>query len=341
MNTSRFDYRSLMGRMSLVLLALTAQFGCTNDVALTRDDGGTDAPGLPDGAPEADTPDAPHSDANDAGDAPSDASVCGDTIPCCPEDLNNTGGQNNVTIRYPTTIVRDLDGAFPSQMPYEPQSLAFDGTWAGVTTLASPVTQDCVARFVTSPPSAPCAADAVAQIDRPGLTPVRMLLGIPATELVAFAAGTPVHARVEVGIGDQTYPDDHLIVGVETTDGTALVVAASISMMSESTRMPAVPVPSWTFGQFTVTRSAAPFCIASPMLPCMRTFEADDLVVTVDGASHTVHPMETLLLTTARGRYRITHHAIVRRNEALRPGGASCADARPDHWSFEIVRLAD
>jgi hypothetical protein len=320
--------------MATLGLALTMSPACTNDVALTRGDGGSDAPVVPDGGVGADAEITRPVDASDTTDA-ANAAVCGETIPCCPDDLNTTGLQDVVTIRYPTTIVRNIDGEVPASTDGVSHSATFNGTLAGVTTLATSATEQCVARFATSPPSLPCAADAVVQIDRVGETPTRFVVGLPSSELSAFATGTNVRVRVDQGIGDQSYPEDHLILSVERTDGAVLFVAASLSLPSDR----GGPTATWNFGQFAVTRSSTPFCVAAPMSPCMRVFEADDLVVTIDGVSHTIHPTETETFTTILGRYRVTHRAITRRNSALE--GVSCTDIRPDHWSFEIVRIGD
>jgi hypothetical protein len=302
------------------------------DVALTRGDGGSDAPFAPDGDVDADAeitrPDS--LDARDATDAPNDAAVCGETVPCCPEDLNNTGGQSDVTIRYPAAIVRELDDTFvdTGMVGLTPPAVhTFDATWGGVTQQTPAAEQYCAPRFQTTPPSIPCVADTVIQLDRAGMSPVRFLVSLPMAELSTRTVGENVQVRLEGG----STGDDNLL-SVQTPAGVPIVVAASIIEPTEHDY-------TWTFGPFTVTRSDTPFCIAAPMPVCGRIFEADDLVVTAEGSTYRIHPTETVMVTTASGRYRITHRKIVRRIY-LQPL-VGCADLRPDVYSFEIVRLGD
>lgn len=324
-----------MNRSLAVGWLVASVTGCTLDANVARDprrDGDVTVTDV--------TNDAPI----DGGlDSPLDAASCGE-LPWCPEDLNSTGGAENVTLLYPLAVAQ-LYGTTTNifadgGIEYVPSVVEFDGTWMGVQQLPVPVQNQCLARFQTTPPSNPCVADAVISFAWPGhADPLQVLVGLPVSELMTIPASTPVHVRLT---GSQS---TQFLLEVSRQDGVPLVVTGAFNSWCTSCYQHVYPQFAWDLGALHLRRDDGHYCVGRPQFPCTRIFVADALRVEFGASVVRLAPGETVIVPTAIGRYRVTHRAIVRRTTenvpCIGPDHAECADLRPDSYSFEVVRIGD
>lgn len=307
-------------------LALTSLLGAcvkVDPVALDRDSE-TDAPVADVPVVDAPTTDAPLPDA--PADSPPTDSPPTDTPPdapgpaVCPADLYVDGQGSVPTLAYPGVILEE--GAADS----------FDGVWLAPERAAPAVTQSCNARFVTSPPSLPCTADARVRItntSRGGT--FSSVVGVPFEWLAAVAPNTEVHVV-------RRAPDSSAPAG---TRGTLLVTRLSdaklLLMVTDDARNPsgdaAIVVPN---AEITVRPDVAnPVCTAAPGGFCSYVFSQLALSLStpegpmrlLPGASADVH-------TSLSGDFHVLHRRYIRRGG----DGVSCAFLMPDKFSFAVVR---
>jgi hypothetical protein len=303
------------GRIALVAAAILG-IGCLKGDPLARLDGMEDGPAdVPSDAPSDVPPDAPP------------AETCGPGGACCPEDLNRTGGQDGVTIAYPMTIVQQI-------APATPESGTWTGRWGGARRLATPVTQDCPARLVTVPPSAPCAADTVIRLERDGgLADLELVVGVPLDEISWIPSGLSVGVYLRSTPVSTPSPQAQLVVS-RTSDHLPLIMAGEIALPSGAG---AVTYPSpltWNQGAFVVTSDAEPVCFNRLAPVCMRQFVSEAIRVGWPSGATRLAPGESTRFPGPVGCFRATHRALVRRGGG---SGPECSDLRPPRISFEVV----
>lgn len=309
----------------LTALAFASALGAcvkTDPVALDRD-GETDAPvadaPLVD-APTTDAPaDAPPTDSPPADAPPTDAPPDAPGPAVCPADLYVDGQGSVPTLAYPGVILEA--GAAET----------FDGVWLAPERAAPAVTQTCNARFVTSPPSLPCTADArvrITNVSRGGT--FTSVVGVPFEWLAAIAPDTEV--RVVRVAANERAPAG--------TAGTLLITrtadAKLLLMVTDDARDPSaegIVVPN---AEITVRPDAAnPVCTAAPGGFCSYVFSQLALSLStpegpmrlLPGASADVH-------TSLSGDFHVLHRRYVRRTG----DNVSCAFLMPDKFSFAVVR---
>lgn len=251
-------------------------------------------------------------------DAPDETSPL-DAAPRCADDVDPLRGQGS-SLGYPLSVVRPL-GGFDDADAGAGVSFAGRVRWEGFEALDVAVRTLCSVGAATEPP---CEIREALVLTSERGARMEIAASVSPRDLADVTPGSPLTLRVTAGLDERFHQ-------LSLTRDDGVTVLAIVGTVPGELRV----------GGFVLAPVFdAPVCVSAPQPTCRRLLVSVPLRVspgamTEAWAPFTLAPMESRVVATASGRYRVTHRATVYSARSL------CAAPPVQYSQFELVRVGE
>lgn len=261
-----------------------------------------------------DRPDS--SDGTTSDDRPPDASPL-DLAPRCSAEVDPTAGQGSA-LGYPRAVVIPFGGFADAGTVVSVDTMV---TWRGIRALSVPVSTPCSIGPATS---APCEIRDALILEADTGERYEVLTSTLSMDLASVAVGLRMRLQMSAAGFDSASR-----LQLAGPDGTVFLL---IERTNPGTHR---------FGPFVLSRlPESPTCVSAVQPTCLRILVSEPLRVSPANAADAfapfmLLPMESQVVATSAGRYRVTHRATV-------SSARSMCSAPPVQYSeFEFIRLGE